>query len=162
MPSAPLTPAAVGLGANLGDARETIATALAELARLPETALRATSSIYRSAPIDSSGPDYLNAVALLDTALAADALLAELQRIEAGHGRERPYRNAPRTLDLDLLLYGDQRIATPTLTVPHPRLHERAFVLLPLAEVAPARVVPGLGRVDALVPGVAGQRIERL
>src|SRR5690349_9564124 len=109
----PLTPAAIGIGANLGDARATIAAALAELARLPGTALRVASSIYRSAPIDSSGPDYLNAVALLDTALTADALLAELQRIEAGHGRERPYRNAPRTLDLDLLLYGDERIATP-------------------------------------------------
>jgi len=158
----PLTPAAIGIGANLGDARATIAAALAELARLPGTALRVASSIYRSAPIDSSGPDYLNAVALLDTALTADALLAELQRIEAGHGRERPYRNAPRTLDLDLLLYGDERIATPALTVPHPRLHERAFVLLPLAEVAPERVVPGRGRVDALVAGVAGQRIDRL
>ena len=158
----PLTPAAIGIGANLGDARATIAAALAELARLPGTALRVASSIYRSAPIDSSGPDYLNAVALLDTALTADALLAELQRIEAGHGRERPYRNAPRTLDLDLLLYGDERIATPALTVPHPRLHERAFVLLPLAEVAPERIVPGRGRVDALVAGVAGQRIDRL
>jgi len=158
----PLTPAAIGIGANLGDARATIAAALAELARLPGTALRVASSIYRSAPIDSRGPDYLNAVALLDTALTADALLAELQRIEAGHGRERPYRNAPRTLDLDLLLYGDERIATPALTVPHPRLHERAFVLLPLAEVAPERVVPGRGRVDALVAGVAGQRIDRL
>jgi len=158
----PLTPAAIGIGANLGDARATIAAALAELARLPGTALRVASSIYRSAPIDSSGPDYLNAVALLDTALTADALLAELQRIEAGHGRERPYRNAPRTLDLDLLLYGDERIATPALTVPHPRLHERAFVLLPLAEVAPERVIPGRGRVDALVAGVAGQRIDRL
>ena len=152
----------IGIGANLGDARATIAAALAELARLPGSALRAASSIYRSAPIDSSGPDYLNAVALLDTALTADALLAELQRIEAGHGRERPYRNAPRTLDLDLLLYGDERIATPALTVPHPRLHERAFVLLPLAEVAPERVVPGRGRVDALAAGVAGQRIDRL
>ena len=89
-------------------------------------------------------------------------MLAELQRIEAGHGRERPYRNAPRTLDLDLLLYGDERIATPALTVPHPRLHERAFVLLPLAEVAPECVVPGRGRVDALAAGVAGQRIDRL
>jgi len=158
----PLTPAAIGIGANLGDAAATVAAALVELAQLPGSALRAASSIYRSAPIDSSGPDYLNAVALLDTALTAEALLAELQRIEAGHGRERPYRNAPRTLDLDLLLYGDERIATPALTVPHPRLHERAFVLLPLAEVAPERVVPGRGRVDALIAGVAGQRIDRL
>ena len=158
----PATAAFIALGANLGDARAALDAAFVALATLPETRLRAASSIYRSAPIDSSGPDYLNAVALLDTALTADALLAELQRIEAGHGRERPYRNAPRTLDLDLLLYGDERIATPALTVPQPRLHERAFVLLPLAEVAPERVVPGRGRVDALVAGVAGQRIDRL
>ena len=152
----------IGLGANLGDPRAALDAAFVALSRLPDSTLRAASSLYRSAPIDSSGPDYLNAVALLDTALTADALLAELQRIEAGHGRERPYRNAPRTLDLDLLLYGDVRIATPALTVPHPRLHERAFVLLPLAEVAPERIVPGRGRVDALVAGVAGQRIDRL
>ena len=158
----PLTPAAIGIGANLGDARATIAAALAELARLPGTALRVASSIYRSAPIDSSGPDYLNAVALLDTALTADALLAELQRIEAGHGRERPYRNAPRTLDLDLLLYGDERIATPALTVPHPRLHERAFVLVPLAEIAPDLVIRGHGHIAGLLAAVAGQRVAKL
>jgi 2-amino-4-hydroxy-6-hydroxymethyldihydropteridine diphosphokinase len=154
--------ACIGLGANLGDAHATLAQALHALAALPDSTLCATSSIYRSAPIDSSGPDYLNAVVLLDTTLPAPALLVELQRIEGEHGRQRPYRNAPRTLDLDLLLYGDQCIATPTLTVPHPRLHERAFVLQPLAELAPDLEVPGHGLVADLLAAVAGQRIDRL
>ena len=158
----PATAAFIALGANLGDARAALDAAFVALATLPETRLRAASSIYRSAPIDSSGPDYLNAVVLIDTGLAPHALLAELQGIERVHGRERPYRNAPRTLDLDLLLYGDERIATPTLTVPHPRLHERAFVLQPLAEIAPRQLIPSLGPVADLLPRVASQRIERL
>ena len=154
--------AAVGLGANLGDARATLAAAVEALASLPHSTLAATSSIYRSAPVDSSGPDYLNAVALLDTCLTPQALLAELQRIEQCHGRERPYRNAPRTLDLDLLFHGEQRVDTPALVVPHPRLHERAFVLRPLAELVPGLVIPGLGRVAELLAGVADQRVDRL
>jgi len=154
--------ACVGLGANLGDAHATLHAALDALRALPHSELGAVSSIWRTAPIDSSGPDYLNAVALLQTQLAPQALLAELQRIERAHGRERPYRNAPRTLDLDLLLYGDETIATATLQVPHPRLHERAFVLRPLAEVAPALVVPGRGRVAELIAAVADQRVDRL
>jgi 2-amino-4-hydroxy-6-hydroxymethyldihydropteridine diphosphokinase len=152
----------IGLGANLGDARATLAAAVTALAALPGTALSATSSTYRTAPIDSSGPDYLNAVAVLDTTLSPTALLAQLQRIEREHGRERPYRNAPRTLDLDLLFYGNQSIAMPGLTVPHPRLHERAFVLAPLAELAPDLIVPGRGTVRTLLPGVADQRIDKL
>jgi 2-amino-4-hydroxy-6-hydroxymethyldihydropteridine diphosphokinase len=125
----PTEVACIGLGANLGDARATLDAAQHALARLPQTRLVAASPLYRSAPIDATGPDYLNAVVVLETALAPHALLSELQRIEDRHGRERPHRNAPRTLDLDLLLYGDRRIATAALTVPHPRLHERAFVL---------------------------------
>ena len=152
----------IGLGANLGDPRAALDAAFVRLATLPHTTLRAASSLYRSAPIDSSGPDYLNAVVLLETRLAPHALLAHLQRIERAHGRERPYRNAPRTLDLDLLLYGAQHIDTPTLTVPHPRLHERAFVLRPLAQIAPSLAVPGLGQVESLLAGVAGQRIDKL
>ena len=155
-------PTYIGLGANLGDAHATLSAALTALGALPETTLRATSLTYRSAPIESSGPDYLNAVARLDTRLSPLALLAELQRIEHEHGRERPYRNAPRTLDLDLLLYGDQRIDAPGLTVPHPRLHERAFVLRPLAELAPELVVPGQGAVGTLLVSVADQRIDKL
>jgi 2-amino-4-hydroxy-6-hydroxymethyldihydropteridine diphosphokinase len=132
--------ATVGLGANLGDAAATVRSALAALAALPQTQLLRASQLYTSAPIDSSGPDYVNAVAQVSTTLSAPALLVELQTLEAAAGRERPYRNAPRTLDLDLLLYGDAHISSPTLTVPHPRLQERAFVLLPLAEIAPALV----------------------
>ena len=156
------TAAFVGLGANLGDARATLDAAFSALAQLPSTELSAASSIYRSAPIDSSGPDYLNAVILLRTGLSATVLLAELQRIEQSHGRERPYRNAPRTLDLDLLIYGRQRIETPVLTVPHPRLHERAFVLKPLAEIAPQLEIPGRGRVGDWLAAVADQRIDKL
>ena len=152
----------VGLGANLGDARTTLVAALAALGRLPDTTLLAASSVYRSAPIESTGPDYLNAVARLATRLAPTALLLELQRIEREHGRERPYRNAPRTLDLDLLLYGDETVTTPTLTVPHPRMHLRAFVLAPLAELQPQAVIAGRGRIADLLRAVADQAIERL
>ena len=157
-----MTRAFVGLGANLGDARAALQSALDALAQLPGSTLSASSPVYRSAPIDSSGPDYLNAVALLETTLDAPALLAQLQQIEQAHGRERPYRNAPRTLDLDLLLYGDAVIESPELTVPHPRLHERAFVLGPLADLAPDLLVPGRGPVRELLAGVAAQRIDRL
>ncbi len=152
----------IGLGANLGDTRATLRAAFSALAALPRTRLRARSSLYRSAPIDAGGPDYLNAVALIDTGLDAHELLAHLRAIERQHGRERLYPNSPRTLDLDLLLYGDAQIESPTLTVPHPRLHARAFVLAPLAELAPALSIPGRGRVDDLLPGVAAQPIERL
>jgi 2-amino-4-hydroxy-6-hydroxymethyldihydropteridine diphosphokinase len=153
----------VGIGANLGDARANVADALARLARLPETTLLRASSLYRTAPIDSSGDDYINAAACLDTQLDAHALLAALLAVEQAHGRERPYRNAPRTLDLDLLLYGDAVIDdAPALTVPHPRMHERAFVLAPLAELAPELRIPGHGRVARLLPKVADQAIEKL
>ena len=146
----------VGLGANLGDAARALGQALHGLAALPHTELLRASRIYRSAPVDAGGPDFLNAVAQLRTRLTAPDLLRALQALEGAAGRERPYRNAPRTLDLDLLLYGDARIASAQLTVPHPRMHERAFVLLPLAELAPERVdAPALA-------AVAGQRIEPL
>ncbi len=152
----------IGLGANLGDADGALADALRRLAALPQTRLVARSAVYRTAPIDSSGPDYRNAVAELDTALEPAELLRALQAIEQAHGRERPYRNAPRTLDLDLLLYGDRVIATPDLTVPHPRLHERAFVLVPLLELAPDLAHPALGPLAAYRARVADQPIERL
>ena len=153
----------VGIGANLGDARANVLDAIGRLSRLPGAKLLRTSSLYRTAPIDSSGDDYVNAVAALDTELDAHALLQSLFAIEQAHGRERPYRNAPRTLDLDLLLYGDQIISdAPTLIVPHPRMHERAFVLAPLAEVAPGLVIPGRGAVTALLARVGGQGIALL
>ena len=146
----------VALGANLGDAPATLRWALTAIAALPGTRLVRSSSLYRTAPIDSSGPDYLNAVAEVATTLTAPILLAALQAIENAAGRERPYRNAPRTLDLDLLLYGDARIDSPDLTVPHPRMWERAFVLVPLNEVAPALVDP------QALQAVAGQGVDRL
>ncbi len=132
----------VALGANLGDAEQTVQSIISQLARLPHTQLTSASSLYRSAPIDSSGPDYINAVAQLATVLPAPVLLAHLQHLENAAQRQRPYRNAPRTLDLDLLLYGSATIDSAALTVPHPRMYERAFVLQPLAEIAPQLVSP--------------------
>lgn len=152
----------IGLGANLGDARATLREAFAALAALPRSRLHARSSIYRSAPVDAAGPDFLNAVAALDTGLDADELLAHLLAIERRHGRARPYRNAPRTLDLDLLLYGGVQLDSPGLTLPHPRLHERAFVLAPLAEIEPTLEIPGHGPIATLLEHVRGQRIERI
>lgn len=146
----------IGLGANLGDARAALRAAVQAMAGLPGTRLLCLSSLYRSAPVDAGGPDYLNAVAALDTRLEPLELLHALQAIELAAGRERPYRNAPRTLDLDLLLYGEQRIASRELSVPHPRLAERAFVLLPLAELRPGWATP------EQLQAVAGQRIERV
>ena len=152
----------IGIGANLGDARANVLDAFERLRKVPGSTLEAVSSLYRTAPIDSSGDDYINAVARLETFMPAQALLEALFEIEQAHGRERPYYNAPRTLDLDLLLYGDEQIATPTLTVPHPRMHLRAFVLMPLLELAPEVVLPGLGRAGDFAPSVSDQGIIRL
>lgn len=146
----------VGLGANLGDARQAVTAALQQLGQLSGTKVCCHSALYRSRPVDATGPDFINAVAELSTALPAPELLEALQGLEQRAGRERPYRNAPRTLDLDLLLYGDARIESPHLVVPHPRMWERAFVLVPLAEIAPQRVP--VARLQA----VAGQAIEPL
>ena len=152
----------IGIGANLGDARANVEDALARLGVLPATTLLRRSSSYRSAPIDSSGDDYINAVACIDTPLSATDLLAALHGIELAHGRERPYRNAPRTLDLDILLYGDQLIDLPALHVPHPRMLERAFVLAPLLEIAPDIAVPGRGPARQFLAAVAGQAISKI
>ncbi|MFM8864378.1 MAG: 2-amino-4-hydroxy-6-hydroxymethyldihydropteridine diphosphokinase [Limnohabitans sp.] len=130
----------VALGANLGNARATVLQAFEDLGRLPHTRLLARSRLYRTAPHEASGPDFINAVARIETSLTAPALLQALQTLESAAGRLRPYRNAPRTLDLDLLLYGEARVDSPRLTVPHPRMRERAFVLFPLAELAPGLV----------------------
>ena len=151
----------VGLGANLGDARATLAHALQALAALPQTQRLAASSIYRSAPVEASGPDFFNAVAELQTTLQPLALWHALQAIEQAHGRQRPYRNAPRTLDLDLLLYGERIVDAEGLCVPHPRLHLRAFVLDPLAELAPGLVHPLLGPLQAWREQIVGQSIQR-
>jgi 2-amino-4-hydroxy-6-hydroxymethyldihydropteridine diphosphokinase len=150
------TRAYVAIGANLGDARTTVRQAMDDLDALPKSRVSARSSLYRSDPVDATGPDFINAVVELETALDAQVLLAELQRLEHGAGRQRSYRNAPRTLDLDVLRHGDVVMDTATLTLPHPRMLQRAFVLVPLAEIAPDLVTP------AQLAKVADQRIERL
>jgi len=152
----------VGIGANLGDARANVLDALARLDAYPGCRVVQASSCWRTAPVDASGDDYINAVAAVDTERDAQVLLAALMDIEQAHGRERPYRNAPRTLDLDLLLAGDAVIDTPALIVPHPRMHARAFVLAPLLEIAPDIVIPGLGRAADYLPGVMDQAIVKL
>jgi 2-amino-4-hydroxy-6-hydroxymethyldihydropteridine diphosphokinase len=147
----------VGIGANLGDRHATIESAVDALRTLPDTRLVARSRVWTSPPLDADGPDYLNAVARLATRLAAPDLLAALQAIETRFGRQRPYPNAPRTLDLDLLLHGDAILDTPALAVPHPRLLERAFVLRPIADIDADVVVPGRGPVRQWLGSVAGQ-----
>ena len=161
----------IGLGANLGDARATLRDALTALRALSAPGSFQASSLYRSAPVDSSGPDYVNAVARLRTALAPLALLDALQALEQRFGRDRPYRNAPRTLDLDVLLFGVEgdaggiAIEDERLAVPHPRAAQRTFVLEPLAEVWPRGEIPGAGRVADLLVAARrdpAQRVERL
>lgn len=154
--------AKIGIGANLGDPRNTVLLAIARLAQLPQTRLTAQSSLYLTAPVDAEGDDYVNAVVEIDTALDAASLLLSLQELELRFGRERPYRNAPRTLDLDLLLYGDQHINTDTLTVPHPRMTERAFVLLPLLQIDPLIDIPGKGPANRFANAVKNQVTQQL
>ena len=132
----------IALGANLGDATAALQRAVAAINTLPKCAVEKTSSLYKTAPLETlpghaPGNDYINAVVEIETLLSAPTLLQHLQQIEQAAGRDRPYTNAPRTLDLDLLLYGNGRGVSPWLTVPHPRMWQRAFVLVPLAEIAP-------------------------
>ena len=153
----------VALGANLGDPAATIRAAFVALANLPESLIAHCSSLYRTAPVgNTEQPEFINAVAALETTLAPEALLDALFDIEARFGRIRAEKNGPRTLDLDLLLYNNQQLNLPRLTLPHPRLHLRAFVLVPLAEIAPDLALPGRGSVAAWLPAVANQRIEKL
>jgi 2-amino-4-hydroxy-6-hydroxymethyldihydropteridine diphosphokinase len=155
--------ALVGIGSNQQDPVHQVCEAFAALARLPSTRLMARSSLYRTAPVGKlDQPDFVNAVARLETALPPEALLQALLAIESSQGRVRGERNAPRTLDLDLLLYDDLVLDRPGLTLPHPRLHARAFVLAPLSELDPALRVPGRGPVRALLEQVAGQRVTRM
>lgn len=155
--------ACIALGANLGDPASTLRAAFAALADLPDSRLLARSALYLSAPVGLSGqPDFVNAAARIETSLSPEALLDALLAIEQQFGRMRGERNGPRTLDLDLLLYDDRVISTPRLTVPHPRLHLRAFVLLPLADLDPDLPLPGRGSVAAWLPAVATQGIRRL
>jgi 2-amino-4-hydroxy-6-hydroxymethyldihydropteridine diphosphokinase len=160
------TVAFIGLGSNLSHPRRQLARATAALAHLPQSRLIAVSPNYRSAPIGTSDaqPDYVNAVAAVRTALAPRALLQRLQAIERRQQRHRERggpRNAPRTLDLDLLLYGRRRIRVAHLVVPHPRMHERAFVVRPLLDIAPAASIPGHGLARRHWRAVRGQQIAR-
>jgi 2-amino-4-hydroxy-6-hydroxymethyldihydropteridine diphosphokinase len=152
----------IGLGANLGDAKATILHAIQKIAALANTQLSASSSLFVSAPIDADGSDYVNAVIQVKTTLSAHALLKCLQELELAFGRERPYHHAPRTLDLDLLLFGDEKICTEELTVPHPRMTERAFVLLPLLQLDPFIHIPGKGDAHQFAPAIAAQAIRKL
>jgi len=153
----------IALGANIGDPASTLRAAFGALANLPDSRLVRCSSLYRTAPVGIvDQPEFVNAVCLLETTMEPQALLAELLNIEFRFGRQRGEKNGPRTLDLDLLLYDDRRLEFPELTLPHPRLHLRAFVLQPLAEIAPALRLPGRGPIAAWLPAVANQGCVRL
>jgi 2-amino-4-hydroxy-6-hydroxymethyldihydropteridine diphosphokinase len=152
----------VGVGANLGDAQKTVLAALQALGHLSDTRLVACSSLYRSAPVEASGPDFINAVAELQTTLPALTLLHRLQAVEHAFDRVRGVRNAPRTLDLDLVAYGDRVLQTDELTLPHPRAHLRAFVLLPLAELDPTLRLPLRGSIGPWIEKAADQVIARI
>jgi 2-amino-4-hydroxy-6-hydroxymethyldihydropteridine diphosphokinase len=158
---APVT-AYIGVGANLGDAVASVRQAIEQLQHLPDSRLSAQSALFRTAPVEATGDYYVNAVIALQTSLAPQTLLEALQQIEQAFGRERPYRNAPRTLDLDILLYGNQEMITATLTVPHPRLTQRAFALIPLLQLDPFITIPGHGPAHAFAPAVAHQPIARI
>jgi len=158
-----VTIAYVGIGSNLGEPAKQVESALEELGRIRQTSLAARSSLYRSQPLGYAGqPDFVNAVAGLETSLEPVDLLRELQAIEARHGRRRSFANAPRTLDLDLLLHGQSVVHRPDLTVPHPRMHQRGFVLQPLTEIAPDIEIPGIGAARARLDACADQVVERI
>jgi 2-amino-4-hydroxy-6-hydroxymethyldihydropteridine diphosphokinase len=158
-----VTVAFVGLGANLAAPERQVRAAFLQLDAIPHTRLVRSSSLYRSQPLGyAAQPQFVNAVAQLETGLPAARLLAELQAIEARHGRSRSFANAPRTLDLDLLLFGDAVIDTEELKLPHPRMHERAFVLIPLLEVAPQTRIPGRGELKKLLEQCKDQGVEKL
>ncbi len=153
----------IGLGSNLEDPSSQLQRALAALGELPGTRLAAQSSLYRSAPLGyPDQPDFVNAVAMIATDLTPQALLQALLQIEHSHGRERNFRNAPRTLDLDILLYDDVQLHEHGLTIPHPQMHLRAFVLLPLLEIAPDIVIPAVGQARRALQDCHDQTLERL
>lgn len=153
----------LGLGSNLEDPQRQILTAFERLAATPGISLVCRSSLYRTAPIGyADQPDFINAVAEVLTTLSAQDLLAAALGLEKSHGRVREFQNAPRTLDVDVLLYGDRQMECPVLTVPHPRAHTRAFVLKPLLEIAPHCIIPGLGPARDFLAACADQGIQRI
>jgi len=158
-----VTVAYVGIGSNLDEPRSHVQLAFEDLDRIPGTGVLKRSSLYRSGPVGyADQPDFVNAVAEIQTSLPASRLLAELKEIEARHGRRRSFKNAPRTLDLDILLYGEVTLSLAHLTLPHPRMHERAFVLKPLYEVAPHASIPGVGTVKDCLEKTSEQKAERI
>jgi 2-amino-4-hydroxy-6-hydroxymethyldihydropteridine diphosphokinase len=158
-----LKPAYIALGANLRNPEAQVRAGFELLAMLPKTRLAAVSSLYRSEPVGYvEQPDFVNAVAKIETALSARELLDELLAIERQRGRVRDFPNAPRTLDLDIVLYDEEMLDEEGLTIPHPRMHERAFVVVPLAEIAPDAAVPGRGRVRDLIAGVDAASVVKL
>ncbi|MFA7437818.1 2-amino-4-hydroxy-6-hydroxymethyldihydropteridine diphosphokinase [Castellaniella sp.] len=158
---APALHAFIGVGGNLGDPIRAVHQAADTLSQHPQVRALRLSPLYITAPVDSTGPAYVNAVMRIETTLMPHALLAVLQQIEQAHGRTRPWRNAPRTLDLDLLWYDGRHIHTPDLIVPHPRMHQRAFVLQPLQDLAPDLTLPQ-GPLAALLAQCRDQKIDRL
>lgn len=152
----------IGIGANLGNPEKQVLSAVSRLAALPGARLAGQSGLYRTAPVEADGGDYINAVVCLRTAFSPETLLEQLQQIENEAGRQRPYRNAPRTLDLDILLYDNMQIQTPRLTLPHPRMAERAFVLAPLTEIAPDIAIPGKSKAKTCLEAVRHQPVSRL
>lgn len=159
----------IGLGSNLEDPHSQLQRAFADLDELPHTRLTARSSLYRSAPLDCPDlpdfqvqPDFVNAVAKIETDLTPQALLKALLQIEHQHGRERTYRNAPRTLDMDVLLYGDVKLHEHGLTIPHPQMHRRAFVLRPLLEISPDISIPGVGKAELALEKCQDQVLDRI
>ena len=153
----------VALGANLENPQAQVLAGMVALAALPRTRLAAQSSLYRTVPVGyADQPDFINAVAAVETALSARELLAALLATEQRHGRVRKFPNAPRTLDLDVLLYGGLQMHEDGLTIPHARMHERAFVLVPLAEIAPLCVIPGRGAVSELLRRIDAAGVVRL
>jgi len=152
----------IGLGANLGNPQITVISAIDALAELPATVFICASSLYLTAPVEADGDDYVNAVAKLQTRLNPFELLIELQKLEHQFFRTRSYQNAPRTLDLDLLLYEQQTIDTADLKIPHPRMSQRAFVIFPLLEIAPGINIPGVGSAQSLLPNLQNQIIQKI
>jgi 2-amino-4-hydroxy-6-hydroxymethyldihydropteridine diphosphokinase len=152
----------IGLGGNLGDPLKTVQAAIHELGGVRTSCLAHCSSLYLSAPVEASGNDYINAVVALHTQLTPTELHADLQNIEQRFGRARSYLNAPRTLDLDLLLYDQLEIKLATLQIPHPRMTQRAFVILPLLEIAPDVFIPGFGPAHTFLPQLQNQVIQKL
>ena len=158
-----MTVAYVGIGSNLNEPARQVEDALGELERIPSSRVVGRSSLYKSAPLGyADQADFINAVGAMETALEPEKLLDELLIIEARHGRRRSFANAPRSLDLDLLLFGQLELRTPRLTIPHPRMHERAFVLRPLLELSAEILIPGKGSALSLLKNCGSQTVEKI